>query len=518
VVEGIRRQSALWWPALISETFRALGLAPSVAQLALAKLAVGEPLDADEAGAALESTGRADLPETGFQEVTAICGRKSGKPEYLGVPLLIHRAVTDGDAPGTYLLVAPSKSDQAALGWAAIARGIERGFPKLVADIREGDGKVVLYNGNELKIQSGNWRYLRGPKYKVVAVDEACFFTSDDPEIGFANPLEYILDSVAGGMIATVNPLLMLLSTPWIRDGVVWSQYRDREATPERLVWRAATLTMNPYANKELMERHRKDRGENFYRREYLAEFSEDATAFLDPADVDAAVAPQEFFPPGRPNVRCAMALDPGRKRDHFGAAIGHREGDAVVVDWCAEWKPSIFSGLKYAEILPLIWAKAREYRVRVIASDQIDFGGIEASIPVVNGRPEFRMERVMTGGQSGAEMCDVTRALLANRKLILPNQPGLADEFKRLGDYMTAGGARDVRAKRGPDDRSRAVMLAVHQAYLEPQPREPYVEVISFPVGLAGSGPHGDRDDPFNDYGFEKPVMRVASFARQRW
>ncbi len=287
---------------------------------------------------------------------------------------------------------------------------------------------------------------------------------------------------------------------------------------------------MNPAANRELMERHRRDRGEAFYRREYLAEFGDEVAAFVDAADVDAAIAPQPFFP-SRPNVRYAMGLDPGRKRDHFGAAIAHREGDAVVVSWCAEWKPGFLSGLKYAEILPDIFVKAREYRVRVIASDQVDFGGIEASIPRVNGAAEFQMERVMTGGQSGAELADVTRALFAQRQLILPNQPGLADEFKRLADYMTQGGGRDVRAKRGPDDRSRAIMLAVYQAYKQPRPREPRVEIIH----LFGAGPPtrvpekdwpnfgpptAQQMDPASDKGFSprRPSgLRLPSFGRRR-
>jgi hypothetical protein len=259
---------------------------------------------------------------------------------------------------------------------------------------------------------------------------------------------------------------------------------------------------MNPYANQELMERHRRDRGENFYRREYLAEFSEDSFAWVEADLVDAAIAVGvPFFPP-KPNTKYSMGLDPGRLRDHFGASVAHREGDVIIVDWCAEWKPGILSGLKYADILPEIWEKAREYHIKKIASDQIDFGGIEASIPLKNGRPEFEMERVMTGGQSGAALSDVTRALFANHKLLLPDQRGLADEFKRLADYLTQGGARDVRAKKGHDDRSRAVMLAIYQAFTQPPARkffQPFVMDVR--VGVTEfSDPHEgvDLDDPF--------------------
>jgi len=469
----------------ISDTYAAIGLAPSIAQLALAKLCVGEPLSPEESAVAAECTGRAECPAAGFQEVTPIVGRKGGKTEYIAAPLLVHRAVNDPDSPGTYLLVAPSKSDQAVIGSRAIVAYLERGFPKLVAEVKEGDGKVLLYNGNVIKIASSNFRHLRGPKYKVVVVDEACFYTSDDPELGLANPLEYILDSIAGGMVATENPLLLLQSTPWVKDGVVWTHYRDRAANPDRLVWQAATLLMNPYANVALMERHRRDRGENFYQREYMAQFSEDAIAYIESADVDAAISEYPFFPP-QPGVNYSMGLDPGRLRDHFGAAVAHREGEKVVVDWCCEWKPGLFSGLKYAAILPEIWGKAREYGINKIASDQVDFGGLEASVPNVDGVPEFELERIKSGGQSGAEVCDVTRALFAQKKLVLPNQPGLASEFKRLADYLTQGGGRDVRAKRGFDDRSRAIMVAVYQAFAEPEGGAPYVEYVSLSGGEA--------------------------------
>ena len=218
-------------------------------------------------------------------------------------------------------------------------------------------------------------------------------------------------------------------------------------------------------------------------------------------------------FLPSRTDKRYVMGLDPGRKRDHFGAAIAHREGETVVVDWCREWKPGIF-GLKYADVLPEIWKVAREYRIRKIASDQVDFGGIEASIPRANNRPEFELERIVTGGQGGAELCDVTRGLFATRKLLLPDQSGLADEFKRLADYLSQGGGRDVRAKRGHDDRSRAVMLAVYQAYAHPQSRAPICEFL--PIRRPTSG--GDPYDPFDETGFTSPRERVPSFGRSRF
>jgi len=469
----------------IARTYPRCGLVPSRAQLTFAKACLGEPLANAELAIWRECTGRVEYP-FGLkpEEADGLCGRKSGKTEYIASPIIIHRAVTDVDGPGVYLLVSPSKSDQARIGWQAINRQLQRGFRDLIADVQEADARVLLHNGNAIKIASANFRTLRGPKYKVVVVDESCFYYSDNPEEGGSNPLPYILDSIVRGMVATAHPLLLLLSTPWTKSGVMYEHFRDRDATPGRIVWRAPTLTMNPYANCELMERHRRDRGENFYKREYLAEFSEDSFAYIESADVDAAIAAGTSCFPPTPNVRYCMGLDPGRRRDHFGCAVAHRDGDTIVVDWCKEWKPGLF-GLKYADVLPQIWATARQYHIHKIASDQTDFGGLEASIPTVNGVAEFEMERVMTGGQSGAELSDVTHALFASRKLVLPDQSGLAEEFKRLADYLTQGGARDIRAKRGHDDRSRAVMLAVFQAFKQPQARFHTPEVWEIPVGV---------------------------------
>jgi hypothetical protein len=484
----------------IAQTYARCGLSPSVAQSAFVKSVLGEPLDTAELECWRACTGRQDYTPRRYQEADLLAGRKGGKTEYVAAPILTHCACTDTDDPGTYLLVSPSKSDQAILGWQAINRQLQSGYPGLVASVDEGGGKIYLFNSNVIAIASANFRNLRGPKYKVVVIDEGCFYYSNAPEDGGANPLPNILDSVVGGMVATRHPLLLMESTPWTKIGPMYEHLRDRDATPDRLVWRADTLTMNPHANKELMEKHRRDRGENFYRREYLAEFSEDSFAWVEADLVDAAVARgMPFFPP-KSGARYVMGLDPARTRDHFGAAIAHceREGGIIVCDWSKEWRPGILSGLKYASVLPEIWARAREYRIKKIASDQIDFGGIEASIPIANGRPEFEMERVQTGGQGGAELSDTARGLFANGKLVLPDQPGLADEFKRLADYLQQGGARDVRAKQGHDDRSRAIMLAVYQAFSQPTARRFFMPQVLDIRPWKDPQQGVDRSDPF--------------------
>ena len=108
----------------IADTYRRIGLAPSAAQLACAKAILGEPLTDDEDEIAFACTGRRPSG-TPPEEFDLLAGR-SGKTEYVAAPILVHRAITDDDTPGTYLLVSPSKSDQARLGWQALSRQLER--------------------------------------------------------------------------------------------------------------------------------------------------------------------------------------------------------------------------------------------------------------------------------------------------------------------------------------------------------------------------------------------------------
>jgi phage terminase large subunit-like protein len=198
----------------ISQTFARIGLSPSPAQLCFARAILGEPLSIEEQEIYKLCTGREDYQQTPHLEADGIVGRKGGKTELIATPLIVHRACTDAPDCGTYLVCAPSKSDQARIGWEAINRQLQRGFPGMIAEVKESDGRILLQNGNIIKVASANFRHLRGPKYVVVVVDEAAFFTSDDPELGFANPLAFVLDSIAGGMVASANPLLVLLTTP----------------------------------------------------------------------------------------------------------------------------------------------------------------------------------------------------------------------------------------------------------------------------------------------------------------
>ena len=66
-----------------------------------------------------------------------------------------------------------------------------------------------------------------------------------------------------------------------------------------------------------------------------MAQFCEDALAYIESADIDAAISAMPFFPP-QPGILYHTGLVPGRKRDHFGAAVAHMESDGVVIfDWC---------------------------------------------------------------------------------------------------------------------------------------------------------------------------------------
>ena len=105
----------------IADTYRRIGLAPSAAQLACAKAILGEPLTDDEDEIGVRVHGPPPIGHAA-RRIRPARREKSGKTEYVAAPILVDCAIPtmDDDTPGTYLLVSPSKSDQATSGLAGV--------------------------------------------------------------------------------------------------------------------------------------------------------------------------------------------------------------------------------------------------------------------------------------------------------------------------------------------------------------------------------------------------------------
>src|SRR5215470_3338462 len=82
---------------------------------------------------------------------------------------------------------------------------------------------------------------------------------------------------------------LVKISTPFGKSGVLYDDFVRRHELKDTLVWRAPTLLMNPAISTQFLDRERQ-KDPVAFAREYEAEFSEDATGFIQRAALDAAL------------------------------------------------------------------------------------------------------------------------------------------------------------------------------------------------------------------------------------
>jgi hypothetical protein len=94
-------------------------------------------------------------------------------------------------------------------------------------------------------------------------------------------------------MVASAETRLVKISTPYMRGGVFFHDFRNHFGIDSRdvLVWRAPSVLMNPGLRVERMERERRLDLQRF-RREYEADFIDDLVALFDAEMLEAGIAP----------------------------------------------------------------------------------------------------------------------------------------------------------------------------------------------------------------------------------
>jgi hypothetical protein len=139
--------------------------------------------------------------------------------------------------------------------------------------------------------------------------------------------------------LATTNGVLVGISTPYRKLGLLWQKHRDYfgQNSDAVLVVQGGTRLFNPTLSDETIAAQRAaDPGAAAS--EWDAEFRADISSYLDDALIDAAIEhgrPLEL-PPVRDSYRFYMAFcdaSGGTGRDAYTFAIGHKQGDQFVID-----------------------------------------------------------------------------------------------------------------------------------------------------------------------------------------
>jgi hypothetical protein len=183
---------------------------------------------------------------------------------------------------------------------------------------------IELTNNIRIEIHTASFRSVRG--YTIVAAicDEIAFWPNEDS----SNPDIEIVNALRPAMATVPNALLLGISSPYARRGVLWNAYREHygKDSEDVLVWQSNTRSMNPQVSESLIQ-HAYESDEISARSEYGAEFRSDIESFLSFEVVQRAVVLGRYELAPFSGANYLAFTDPsGGHSDSFTLAIAHRE------------------------------------------------------------------------------------------------------------------------------------------------------------------------------------------------
>ena len=389
-------------------------------------------------------------------------GRRSGKTRVYGV-LALHGAFS---RPGFKALIV-SASDVSAKRMFADVLGMVTGALELRSSVDDDTTHLLtLSNGSTIECVPSSMKAVRSAEADLLIVDEAGFVDQDIWEAA-----EPVVGARAGARV-------LVGSTPWRGPGHffhdLWRQGMDRpDAEMESWHWPSE---ISPLLDLVWLEAVKGRSNPDYFAREYLAEWTDEAGAYFSTAELMAAVADYRLLSPadarfaGRFPV--AGGIDWGMARDQNAVVLlGVLEdlglnGDAqtrLFVPWLDarhRWAWKDFIG----ELCTV----ATSYDVRVYASEVNGVG----AFPTSDLQDQLfskhhlgtRVAPVWTDVRRKQSGFGMIKSLLGSGRLVLPLHPELLKELRALEFEQLPGGSMRIAVpeRAGHDDLAMALMQVV--------------------------------------------------------
>jgi hypothetical protein len=326
------------------------------------------PMSEAEAEVWRECTGRSQLPQKPFREAWLVCGRRSGKSfimALIATYLACFRDYRTFLGPGekaTVMVVAADKKQARQV--LRFMRGL-LSAPVLAARVVNDTAESIELQGDvTLEVITAS-HAVRGYTVAACLADELAFWPADDASTSGAE----VIAAIRPAMLTIPSSLLICASSPYARRGPLWDSYRKHYGKDDAsvLVWQAPTLTMNPSVPQRVIDAaYEADPASAAA--EYGALFRADVETFVAREVVEACVSLGVRERPPLSDVEYRAFTDPsGGSTDAMTLAIGHKEGDVVVIDALRERKPPFSPDDVCAEFAALL----KSYRVSKVSGDR---------------------------------------------------------------------------------------------------------------------------------------------------
>jgi hypothetical protein len=357
------------------------------------------------------------------------------------------------------------------------AEGFLRSSPVLAGMIDDVTAdEIRLRGGIVIVIHPANFRTVRGRTLLACVFDEISFWRSEES----ASPDTEVYRAVVPAL-ATTNGMLVAISSPYRRIGLLHQKHRDYFGQDDDgvLVIQGESTSFNPTLDRDIIRRAKTDDPESALA-EWDGQFRSDLAQFLDDATIDGAIderRPLEL--PPRAGVRYSTFVDASAGRhDAFTICIVHQEDDErYIVDVVRGRHPPFDPTTVAAEFAAL----AKEYGCSEVCGD--NFSGEWVVQAFLAAGTTYRRSALPKSGLYLEGLPIFSRGAVS-----IPNVPRLIREL-RLLERRTSRVGRDIvdHGTGSSDDYANVVFGALN---LVVTPKE--VPTASWGVH---TGPYGGSD-----------------------
>jgi hypothetical protein len=235
--------------------------------------------------------------------------------------------------------------------------------------------RIELSNHFEIRTYACTATTARAYSIPFACLNEAAFYRLS----GSVNADTEILASVRRGMVGFPTSKLLIVSTPFAKSGILYDYFQrfyGRDDSMDVLVWRASAAFMNPTITQARLDEERRVMDPGQFEREFLAEFVDDASAWLPGDLIEAAVDTGIVERPYNPAHKYSMAIDAsGAGACGFAVSVTHVEqadtARVVVQDLGRVWMKPPSGQLNLDAIVREIVGLGEDYRVKFAWSDR---------------------------------------------------------------------------------------------------------------------------------------------------
>lgn len=441
------------------------------------KALFGVPLDGREAAIFTELTGRKQAPTQPATEAWFIVGRRGGKDVkaasiavYLatfGAEIYGYRAKLSRGERGVVQVLAVDR-DQARVCLGYVRAFFEQPiFARMV--VKDTSDGLELKNGLSIEITTNDRRRVRGRTVVAAIFDEVAFWRAENT----INPDDEVYAAVKPSMATIPGAMLIGISSPYARRGLLWKKYRTHWGKPGNvLVVKAPTWRMNPTLPRDgefLTQAFADDPASAAA--EFGAEFRSDIEELLPREAIDAVTLKGVVEREPQYGRDYQAFVDPsGGSADSMTLAVGHVEDDHAHLDALRERRPPFSPEQVVADFAALL----ASYHIRKVSGDR--YAG---EWP----REQFRKHGIdyEVSTRSKSEIYRDFLPIVNSRRCSLLDSARLTHQLDSLERSVARGGRDTIdHPPNGHDDLANAAAGVIVGCLTVPAFRYGMLEVVS--------------------------------------